>query len=309
MTIHEAFSLLKNNLELKPTLDQIIQTRHKAVRGVIENSQLTIQDTKLIGSHQRQTRIHPTGETIDIDILVVLGQFDRWVPTGGITPNTALQNVHFVTSESERYQQMHPEVDSPTVTLSSVTNVHVEIVPAYIDNIGISPSGLPHAPVGRAYWIPNPDGSGTWKLADYDHDASQITVQNQTCDGMVIPTIKKLKAIKRIYFPELASYLLEALVLRTIPPAIQVRKIVGLPNSYPALIHDFFVDAQPMLDQHIFFPGSLTPATKLDPLTVFNLKQTFQTIADYTNTLIKLGDTPAAHQGWKKLFGHPYPQV
>ena len=60
------FLKLKENLELSPSFDQIVQVRHSAVRSALENKAAAIRDTKLIGSLQRKTRIQPRqGEQFD----------------------------------------------------------------------------------------------------------------------------------------------------------------------------------------------------------------------------------------------------
>lgn len=308
MSIIDAFSTLKSNLELKSHLDQLAQQRHAAVRSAIENSGIGVLDTKLIGSYQRRTRIHPSSDDeFDIDILVVLGEFSSWVPsTEGITTLAALGSIHSVLNSSDRYSAMSPQIDAPTVRLSSSSIKNVEIVPAYLDKIGHS-GGFAHAPVGRAYWIPDPGNISQWKLSDYDYDADCVSTINQNMDQLFIPTIKMLKAIRRNHFPALSSYSLEALAATVLPKAYAQRKLFLMRTGFPYLLLDFFIQARPYLSGSISMPGSLTPGTTLDQPTSHQLNQLFETVSNFVNTLIQLDEQPQAYQGWKKLFGTPFP--
>jgi Second Messenger Oligonucleotide or Dinucleotide Synthetase domain len=78
--MHDHFLKLKTNLELTPSFDQVVQTRHAAVQSALENTGAAIREMKLIGSLQRQTRIQPRqNDPFDINILVVLGSFYNWL--------------------------------------------------------------------------------------------------------------------------------------------------------------------------------------------------------------------------------------
>jgi hypothetical protein len=75
--MHEHFTKLRQNLELNQTLDELVQARHAAVRRAVPG-----KESKLIGSFQRKTKIQPRPEDeLDVDILIVLGEFHRWVET------------------------------------------------------------------------------------------------------------------------------------------------------------------------------------------------------------------------------------
>src|SRR5207249_3335869 len=114
--INEAFLQLKSNLELGASFQETVQRHHEAVRSVIEKNGDKLE-TKLIGSLQRKTRVQPRSEdTFDIDILVNMGEFHSWVPSGGVTPQAAVARLLQVVAESDRYEQMNLSVDQPTVS-------------------------------------------------------------------------------------------------------------------------------------------------------------------------------------------------
>jgi|SRR6185437_8908498 hypothetical protein len=219
--INDTFDIVKTKLELNETFRQTVSRQHNAVRSAIESTGQSVDDTKLIGSVLRQTRIQPRdGDLFDIDILVVLGSFERWLPIGGITAQNAMDHVYGLVSGSARYGAMAPQQDHPVITFEYANDVKVELVPAYRDNVGASPSGIQHQPAGRGYWIPN--SVGGWDFADYDYEAQYITEINRLTSGWFIPTVKMLKAIKREHFPSMKSFHLEviaALINVAIPRA------------------------------------------------------------------------------------------
>ncbi len=136
-------------------------------------------------------------------MLVVLGQFDYWAEPGkGTTKEKAMDSVQEAVKQAERYAKKNPERDNPTVTFTYENGVKVELVPAYVDNIGKKSNGAEHTPKGRAYWVPSRTG---WQLADYEYEAEEISKANAACNGMLIPIVKMLKAAKREHFPSMKS--------------------------------------------------------------------------------------------------------
>lgn len=302
--LNMVFSALKSNLELTPTFDQLIQQRHNAVRSVIENNGHP-PNTKLIGSLQRETRIHPRkNDEFDIDVLVILGEFTGWVSSGGISPYSAMENLRGMVTESERYDAMNPAVDQPTVFFEYSDGTKVEIVPAYLDKIGYSSSGAIHTPTGRSYWVPK---NGQWILADYDHEANHITEQNKLTNGWLIPTIKMLKAIKREHLDEMLSFHLEILAAMIIPNAYSIRKQQGLKINYPTLISDFFGSAQRLITSPVRMPGSNSPTVELKLLHQPKISQAVNNIKLYIDKINSEASETARIASWRTLFGEVFP--
>lgn len=307
MQLFERFQKLKSNLELNDTFKQLVQQRHGAVRSLIEKNNPSVKDTKLIGSLQRQTRIQPiNGSQFDIDVLVTLGTFYTWLPAGhpnGITPQAALSNVHRTVTGSDRYRSMNPQQDPPTIAIDYADKTKVEFVPAYIDGIGESPSGIKHSPSGRAYWVPK---NGCWSLADYDYDADYISNQNAACDGWLVPTIKMLKAIKRIYFPRMGSFHLDMVAAQSIPGFVKIQKQYNLPITFPQLIRDFFTFTRNSLNQ-VKLPGSHSETINLDLITLNGLRDKFEKIANYIDAVNNQSTEAKQAEGWRELFQDPFP--
>lgn len=127
--MHDHFLRLKTNLELAPTLASSIATRHNALRTYLKNNLPEMEDSKLIGSLQRRTKISPgEGKKLDIDILVIMGAFYNWLPSGGVTPQAAINTLHAAVDQSDRYRDLDPVPDPPTVTLAYADDIEVELV-------------------------------------------------------------------------------------------------------------------------------------------------------------------------------------
>ena len=299
--MHTHFQKFTQNLELNPSFDAMIQTRHTAVRNQIA------PNAKLIGSLQRKTRIQPRpGESFDIDILVILGQFDSWATPGqGVTAPAALNGVYGRIQGSDRYATKQPQQDAPSITMRFANNVTVELVPAYLDNIGHNPQGLPHFPKGRAYWIP--DNRGGWQIADYDYDADYITQQNKASDGYLVPVIKMLKAAKRLHFPTLKSFALEILAAQNIPLLVSFLKQRGHPITYPVLLYLFFSPAADRLPKPIHIPSSHSPAIILTPFDVSIITNKFTDIATVMTQANSATTQGRQVELWRAIFGDAFP--
>ena len=304
----DAFLQLKSNLELTPRFDELVQQRQNAVRDYLHNNHVGVVDTKLIGSVRRKTRIQPQGDgKFDIDILVVVGSFYSWLPvgaSGGITPQKALSDLRRSVVSSDRYGAMNPQEEPPIISVAYSDQTVVEFVPGYLDQIGTSSNGIPHAPKGRAYWAPV---NGRWELADYDYDADYFSNQNAACGGWLIPTIKMLKAIKRGYFSQMRSFHLDILAAGIIPLVVAVRKSNGAEVNYPTLIRDFFNYASSQLSVAACIPGSHSTPIMLTQPEAATLTDSFQKIRAYIDSFQALPQESKQREGWKLLFGTPFP--
>lgn len=267
--------------------------------------------THLIGSLQRQTRIQPRPDkgTFDIDILVVLDSFVRWVDPGevGTTPAVALETVKGIVAQNETYERMGPETDSPTIALDYAGDIKVELVPAYVDDIGYaSDRTTPTLPKGRGYWIPK--NSREWLIADYDHDADYISRENERSGDHLIPVIKMLKAAKRHLFPQMQSYHLEVLATSIIPSVVAYFEGRGQTASFPLLVWGFFTMASDEVLRASQIPDSKSPPA--DRYLAWSqkqeLSQLFRTYAEDCKNVLSMSDADAI-RAWGRLFGSFFP--
>ena len=304
--IEDTFQKLKSNLELSPSFGDVVSRQHKAVRSVVENNAASVKDTKLIGSLSRQTRIQPRdGDEFDIDILVLLGEFTSWQVTGGVTTTIAMNRVHGAVQSSDRYSKMNPEQDHPTITFEYANGVKVELVPAYLDKIGHAPNGNAHQPAGRAYWIPG--RSGSWELADYDYEAEYISAANKLSGGLLIPTVKMLKAVKREHCPALKSYHLEVIAANVVPRLLAEYKEQGSNPTYPLLVADFLYRFDSQLTSMWGIPGSLSPPFVIDPVTRIAISPNIAWLKEQARSAWNDGTDADKHRVWKTIFRDQLP--
>jgi len=296
-TISQAFNEFKSKLELSKSFQEKITTHHKAIRDWIESYDPKIE-TKLIGSLQRKTRIQPrSNDTFDIDILVILGKFHRIATDGsGVSPSDAINKVHKIMKGHGTYEKMNPSKDYPTVYIKYSDGTKVELVPAYKDFI--------YEPKGQGYRIPK--SYYEWTFADYDYDAGYISNKNRETGGYLIPTIKMLKAAKRNLFPKMKSYHLEVLAANIIPIIVDYWKNRGYSISFPFLVYRFFCIAKDEILKPVKIQGSKSPNADSYSIDKNHLANTFEKICNYCDSLIKLDDRKAI-EGWRKLFGEPFP--
>lgn len=305
LTITQAFNQFKSRLELSQSLQDGVTIHHDAIRNWIESYDSTIE-TKLIGSLQRRTRIQPRSEDVfDIDILVILGSFYNWVPSGGIKQEDALRKIENIVSEHGTYEKLGVETDNPTITFEYEDNVKVELVPAYLDQIGKAPDGTSTLPVSRGYWIPK---NNKWVMADYDYDAKHVSISNEKSEGYLIPTIKMLKAAKRNIFPVMKSYHLEVIASSLISSLVNYFKGQRWQITYPRLIHGFFFLAKDEVLKTINIPGSKSPSPDgyMSLIKKQEVLMLFDKLAKYCEKTFTMNDN-ASVEAWREFFGAPFP--
>lgn len=292
-------------MELDPTLAESVSTRHTAIRTYLQNNHPSFKDSKLIGSVARKTRIRPgSGKKFDIDILVIAGENNGWVASGGITPQAIFDQLYTTVNGSVRYGGMNPYQDAPTVTVTYADEIQAQLVPALIDMVGKDQWGNELGSVGRGYWVVK---NGMWHMADYDYEAEYISKQNDASSGYLVPAIKMLKAIKQKYFPELDSFPLEILAANNIPLSVIVKKSNNNPVFYHDLLQDFFTDAPAQLSNPIKIFGSKSAPIVLDPDKVQRLTKTFVTIANYIRAINAAPQQGTKVEMWRELIPDHFP--
>jgi len=300
------FQKFKNNLELDPTFAEKVSTRHNAVREYLQNNHPGYKDAKLIGSLQRKTRINPgTTGKFDIDMIVVMGEFTHWLPAGqGLTPQVAIASLHATVEASARYNAMEPVPDAPAVTLTGADDIQVQLVPAYVDKIGRDSQGRELGSMGRGYWVAK---GNSWYIADYDHEADWISNTNVISVGHLIPAIKMLKAIKRLYFPSLESFPLEIVAAALLPEFIIGKEMGNEPIFYQDMVLTFFERASGYLSNPIQIPGSKSLPIRLTLAHASQLANKFSQIVQYIKGTATLGAEKDRVERWRKLCGDQFP--
>ncbi len=302
--MQEHFLKLKTNLELAETFAKSIQTRHNAIRTYLENNHPQFKDSKLIGSLQRKTRIHPGKDgKFDIDIIVVIGECYGWIPNG-LSPQKVLNDLHQTVLQSDLYGKKNPVQDAPTVSLTYDDDVEIQLVPALVDMAGYDQWGNQLGSIGRGYWVVK---NGTWQMADYDHEAEYITQQNEISYGYLIPAIKMLKTIKRKYFPELESFPLEIIAANIIPWSVLRKKANNIAIDYRDLALEFFEQAPLQFSFPIKVPDSKSAPIIIPSTAVVSLTEQFGKIANYIRATNVISAQNKSVEAWQLLFGEHFP--
>lgn len=302
--IDDTFLKLKSNLELSTTFQQTITRQQEAVRSVVEKKLGPLIKTKLIGSVIRQTRIQPLpGAEFDIDILVEMGSFNCWLPAsdpGGITTTKAMDRLFSAIDNTDRYSSKGPVQDHPTVSFSYADGVAVELVPAYVDDIGISSDGAQHAPKSRAYWIPT--GTGNWELADYDFERDAIVKANSDCGGWLVPVVKMLKAVKREHFPSMKSWHLEVITAEMLPTILSQAKQNGHSITYPLLVAASLYHLQDHIAGSHKIPESLSPPFMVSADAQYEIRARDQWLRRMASDAYRASTEAEKHRLWKQIF-------
>lgn len=307
--MHDYFQRLKQNLELDESFEELVSTRHNAVRSALMNTGPQITDTKLIGSVRRKTRIKPRErDTFDIDIVAIIGKCYGWVPAGdprGTTTVQALGVVDAAAKSSDRYSTKSPTMDSPTLTLTFADGVKVEIVPAFMDEVGVGPDGATLTAKGRGYWIPY---NGQWIHADYDFETEHMSKMNALSDGRLTPTVKMLKALRRMHFSSLRSFPLEIIAAQAVPLIVLHKKQNGIERiSDPEMLRLFFSVGKELLSQPLKVHQSNSPAVVLDPVTQLVTSNAFTELEERVRETEKLQSDTAKVEAWRRIFGDAFP--
>ncbi len=299
---------LKSNLELDDSFAEAIERRYNAVRTYLENNHSDFVRSQLIGSLQRKTRKIP-GQTkeFDVDILVVIGTAYNWVTTGGITPEAAMGALHETMTDSDRYVEMNPVQDAPTVTLTGSEGdieIKVELVPALADNIGHDQLGNYLGSIGRGYWVVK---GGRWQMADYDYEAEYISARNALSEEFLIPSIKMLKSIRDHHFSEMSSFPLEIVAASIIPLSVILKRTQNTPIRYRDLLAEFFDQAPAHLATSLRVPQSKSGSILLGDTSAQSLTNTFGTIARFIRAIDDLPQQEKQVELWRQLFGDYFP--
>lgn len=309
-TVAEAFDDLLSRIELNPTRVALASQRYNAVRETIERA-LPGKQVRQIGSFQRSTKIRPRdlSDGLDVDAIVSFGDAHQRAPAGqGLTPRQAMDTVRSALRSNQTYRVMDPYADAPTVTLeySDPDGFKIELVPVFVDRIGLQP------PPGRPapYLVAK---ATDWETADYDYDAALISNANRRPEigGRLVPLIKIVKAHLRSQGVPVSSFHAEILTYVTAFPAIQEWSQRGARWGYQHALARVLADACVWVQHAVSLPGSLSPAVD-SGLAVNELQRIAQYLArkaEEARQLCDLADGIPAVRAWGRFFGDAFPAV
>lgn len=294
LTVTPAFADFRGNLELTGLQESLVATRQAKVRAALGRD-LTVHDSFLTGSYRRRTLIAPMRDA-DVDIIVVL---DRTYRRRG--PRAVLNLVKDTLGETYPSSKISRNGQAVTITFSDFT---VDVVPAFTpwwdsDSLDICNSG-------DESWIrTNP--------RKHIEISSKI---NQRTGGLLVPTVKMLKAWNRTAGRPLRSFHLETLAWKILDPGWFLTMWwgpgVGL-GSDPDNIRKFFTQAQDRLRRRLPDPardagdvGSyLTERARDDATSKLAIAASRCARA---GQMLAGGDEEGANALYRKVFGDAFPR-
>ena len=230
-TIVQAFSTLKQNLEITSLQAETVSTRQASVRKVVEAG-MTVLDSFLTGSYSRSTMIAPLKEA-DVDILVVLNskyfhQYDANAAGSQAGLLDAMRRVLLKTYT--RTPDISRNGQAVTIRFDDFL---VDVVPAFMRP-------------GGGYLIPN-SISRSWVATDPKKHVEIMSAANKVHDGQLVPLVKMIKAWNKAHGKYFRSFHLEVL-------AMQILTGVTI-SDFPSALRFFFDKARTAVTQKNLDPS------------------------------------------------------
>lgn len=190
-TIKQSFAELRRNLEITDLQASTVSTRQSKVREVMEDG-MTVLDSFLVGSYQRNTMIRPLKEA-DVDIFVVLDP-KYYDPSGYAS---LLDKVKGTLRKAYETPDISRNGQAVTIFFS---DFRVDVVPAFNRT-------------GGGYLIPN-SVLKQWISTHPKVHIDQWASENKAHGGDLVPLLKMLKAWNRENGSLMTSFHLETLALK-----------------------------------------------------------------------------------------------
>lgn len=281
--IDDAFTNLKQELEITETERTSAQTRHNLIREHIEAS-WTLVDHRLIGSYRRDTK---TKKLKDVDIFVVI---DPKGPQGSLAKGTGTAAVSALRDVlATRWTNLETDEHVVTVKYEGDDVASYEVAPAFPRD-------------GGGYMIPN--GSG-WMATDPDKHGELVTEKNKKCDKKFVPFIKMMKGINReAGDPIEPSFLVEVMALELVlEPFGRIRDEIRffLAGMVDRIANDWPDPAGLGPDVN----GGIDTTRRRE---LADLSRSWLAIAEEALLLENDGKERAAVEQWRKLFGWRMPR-
>ena len=223
-TIHEAFRILRSNLEITDLQEKTVSTRQNAIRNVLDKD-FTVLDSFLTGSYRRSTMISPLKDA-DVDIFIVLDP-------KYFAPDGQEQLLRKVRNSLLKTYTKTPKIrsDGHAVTIT-FTDFKVDVVPGFRRK-------------GGGFLIPETI-SPRWIPTDPKRHVEVWIEANKVHNGDLIPLLKMLKgwnASRNL----LKSFHLEALALAVLTDVTI--------SDFPSGIRYFFDKARPKIRSKLADPA------------------------------------------------------
>jgi hypothetical protein len=288
MTVTEAFSSFKSNVELPDRRQKEAAAAQKGIRERIA-AYLAIEDSFLTGSYARHTKIDPLN---DIDVFLVRNKYRTGLSSSGtgIFPDTALEEV--VGAVRKAY---------PTIVIAKKQNRSVNVqIPGLSFGFDLTPAWLRN-PDG--YWVPNRD-DGSWIPSDPEAHAVRMTAANDLNGGKLKPLIKMVKHWSRNNYDRLCSFHVELI-------CEEIFRVENI-DSYQLGVATVLVHLPEYIGRRMLDPtyGQYRVDKELTPTELMELLQRASNDARNAIEALKLERTGYDSQAidkWKNIFLRGFP--
>jgi hypothetical protein len=289
-----SFEGFRQNLEITGLQESLVAARQAAVRTAVARG-VTVLDSFLTGSYRRHTLIAPM-RNADVDIMVVL---ERSYRRRG--PSAVLDLVKGALRETHPSSKISRNGQAVTISFTDFT---VDVVPAFTP--WWDSSSLDICNSGDNTWIrTNP--------RKHIEISSQI---NQRTGGLLVPSVKMLKAWNRAAGHPLRSFHLEVLAWKVFDPgwlsAVWWGAGAGM-GSDPENVDRFFAEAPDQLRRKLHDPARgegdlgayLTDGAREDALSKL---ATAASRCARAAQMLDDGDFAGASVLYWKVFGDAFPR-
>ena len=294
-TVLEAFGRLRENLELTGLQASLVADRQRSVRDAM-GRELPVVETFLTGSYRRQTLITPLS-TADVDVVVVLDRSERRRGPRGV-----LDVAKDALLKSYRTSRVSRNGQAITITFRDFV---VDVVPAFAP---------PWWDLDGGGWDICDSGSDAWLRTDPKKHTERSAKINKRCGGLLVPTVKMLKAWNRTANEPLRSFHLEVLAWSIFDPRWLYHwwGPGALMETDPDNVRRFFAEAGRLLRYGLPDPargrgdvgGYLSPSSRTAAISKVKAARERCERAD---TLRLAGDDQAANALYRQVFGDAFP--
>jgi len=276
--------------------ESAVSDRQRDIRGVMAGA-LPVVDAFLTGSYRRQTLVAPLS-TADVDVVVVL---DRSLRRRG--PRGVLDVAKGALSESYRTSKVSRNEQAITITFSDFV---VDVVPAF---------AVPWWDFEGGGWDICDSGGDAWLRTNPKMHTERSAEVNSRTGGLLVPTVKMLKAWNRTIKEPVRSFHLEVLAWSIFDPGLAAVPLVRARRDHgdrPGQRLRFFSQAGRLLRRRLPDParnrgdvGAYLPRpSRAEAISKVN---TARERCERAETLRVSGDDQAAKAIYQQVFGDAFP--
>ena len=287
--IPQAFQKLKSNLEITDLQEEMVSTRQKSVRDVVE-AELTVEGSFLTGSYSRHTMIAPLKEA-DIDIFVVLNaSYYHHYKNGQNGGQAGLLDLLKRTLRKTYTRTPDISRNGQAVTIR-FDDFIVDVVLAFNRQ-------------GGGFLIPDSINS-TWISTDPKKHIDIMSQANAAHSGDLVPLIKMIKAWNRSIDRHFRSFHLEVM-------ALHIFNNVKI-SDFPSGMRFFFDKSRELVTKQNLDPASLGGDVGSYINTQAKIQEAAQRFQLAYERALKAeqheaqGNTTYAFDMWGKIFGDYFP--